>query len=450
MVATWSPPTDFGAAVDPTYVVKVENADGVVLTQKETATPRATFPGLDKSKPYRVSVTAKNFAGLGPSVRSTMVQGSAVQGAAASTYRAYVEEYLGARNKVVTGQSQLAADAIAESPHGQVFGDILNAQGPALINTREAEIGGGKSHLSASSTLNDIQIGQGATPDQVFVRTAVKQRVTTQVGGAAEQILEDVADVRFIFTTSQGGNRLSVEANDTDASVSLSPTLAAENQVEVASAETLSTSVPDAPTGDVRGGITASSAKLVSATGVSDAPLASASKPANNAGTAQWASQNVGITWDYKYDCANFVSKALYNGGGMKMKAGFYFQDKAWYRYTALWLRNSHTWSAAENLRRHLTNHRQVQVWGGSDRNLLPQVGDLIFFKWVGEPVYNHAAVFVSVPSPTSEQFDDPKAYIVAQHGRKNVTSLWDIHIQYDEVLKEPIEKVVVIRPMGR
>lgn len=44
-------------------------------------------------------------------------------------------------------------------------------------------------------------------------------------------------------------------------------------------------------------------------------------------GTGSWAHNNTGVKWEYTYDCVNFVSRGLYYGGGMKLRAGWYKHD---------------------------------------------------------------------------------------------------------------------------
>ncbi|MGR4883985.1 DNRLRE domain-containing protein [Streptomyces sp. LARHCF249] len=441
LVATWSHPIDFGAATDPSYVVKVEKADGSILAEKETTTLRAVFSAPDRSQSYRVSVTPKNFFGTGPVTRSPLTQGSEVPGGAAS-YRDYVVEYLKARNKVITGQSPLAGDAIAESPHGQVFSAILNSQGSGLANTREVAKSDGYTYTKSDSELTEVQISPGSTTGQVLVRATVRQNQTVHLDTSGDTSTEDLTDKRFSFTVAAGIATLTAESDDIAASIKLSKTAAAESQLEVASAETLTTTEtgPD---------LSAVALGELSAPSALDAKAANLGSGIDNSAVAQWAWNNADIKADYPQDCANFISKALYHGGGMKMRGGgWYTSDKVWWRNSwspPLVPKNSRTWSGAENLRRHLGYRSPEVITKGPD--IRP--GDIIFFKWVGEPVFNHVAVITSVAQPVGKPPSD-LYFEVAQHGRKNRTTFADIRHTYDEILHEPIERAIAIRPKAR
>ncbi|THA30555.1 CHAP domain-containing protein [Streptomyces sp. A1547] len=395
---------------------------------------------------------AKNFVGSGPSTLSPVVQGTAVSGGSAS-YRAYVEAYLQARNKVVTGASPLAADATAESPHGKVFGELLSAQGPGLVNTREVSKSQGRTFNAADAILSEVQVGQGSDAAQVVVRASVKQTETSRVDGANEAKTEENEDKRFVFTVSGGSVTLKAESNDVDAGMTLSQTVAAENQLEVASIETRTTPMDPIPGALTNTGPVPAMMAAPQTAGLSALPqTANLTSGVNNNKTAQWAWDNADIPTDYGQDCTNFISKALYHGGGMKMRYGWYTSNSVWWRNTwnlSPFPKNSRTWSAAQNLLQHFVSARSRDVISRAED---VKAGDLIFFKWQDEAVFNHVAVFTSVPEPywyEGRYVLDSRTTWVAQHGRKNRTTMYDIIHTYNDILKDPLDTAVIIRPKG-
>lgn len=92
-----------------------------------------------------------------------------------------------------------------------------------------------------------------------------------------------------------------------------------------------------------------------------------------------------------------------------------------------MWLKNSFTWWGADNLRRHLLGYRSPYYV--TDVNSL-RSGDLVFFKWKKEPVYNHAAVVTAgarVRSTRPARLDEPHH---PERGHRTVSRLGKPHRQ--------------------
>ncbi|MEU9082773.1 amidase domain-containing protein [Streptomyces sp. NPDC048357] len=423
LLATWNAPVDGGATGETTYVVKAEKSDGTVVGTWEGTATRAAFTGLDNALSYRVAVTAKNAVGTGPVSRSALVQGASVPGGA-TRYKDYVQAYLSAQGKLVTGVSPTAADAAAASPHGTAFGDFLGTQEGALVATREALEGKGQAYVGSSSALTDTVVTKGSTAGLVLVRTTVVQTMTVRIDGV-DQVSEDTSTKRFVFGLTGDTAKLESESDDTSAGQTLSTTATAGTQVVATPAET--------------GTADDSGALALGADGFPvEAPIPPGAQPAayfNSAGAGAWAFHNTGVKKEYDQDCTNFASKALYYGGGMRMRTGWYRSDGVWWKNPswAVWPKSSYTWSGAENLRRHLLGYRsQYYV---TDVNSL-RSGDLLFFKWRKEPVYNHAAV---VTGRGQGQVN------LAQHGWSNHTTL-NAAIGRYRGSENPIVSVVAIR----
>ncbi|MFJ4321610.1 amidase domain-containing protein [Streptomyces tricolor] len=156
----------------------------------------------------------------------------------------------------------------------------------------------------------------------------------------------------------------------------------------------------------------------------------------SGSGTSNWAYNNLDTRWEYRTDCANFVSKALYHGGGMQMRPGYRRADHAWWqgRYG---FGKSWAWTGADYLRRHVTKYRNSAI---IRHEYEAKLGDLVFFKWKKDKKYNHVAIVNSMVRG--------HAHIV-QHGLKNQTTLHEVIQRYSHT-SNPIEKVTIVRPKTR
>ncbi|MFE5677266.1 amidase domain-containing protein [Streptomyces erythrochromogenes] len=136
-------------------------------------------------------------------------------------------------------------------------------------------------------------------------------------------------------------------------------------------------------------------------------------------------------------NCTNFVSKAMYYGGRMKMRTGWYSSDKVWWRNpTFSWVpKNSHTWSAAENLRRHFDYRQKYYIT--QTYNL--RAGDILLFRWQGASRYDHAAVATG---------NNQGAVRIAQHGYSAHDALSSV-ISRNRADRTPIASIIAIRPVG-
>ncbi|MGW5367302.1 hypothetical protein ACWER6_17025 [Streptomyces sp. NPDC004009] len=68
------------------------------------------------------------------------------------------------------------------------------------------------------------------------------------------------------------------------------------------------------------------------------------------------------------------------------------------------------------------------------------KVGDLVFFKWKRERVYNHAAIIYSMVQGHAG---------IVQHGLKNQATLSEVINRYRHT-SNPIEKVTIVRSKTR
>ncbi|MFJ9953524.1 DNRLRE domain-containing protein [Kitasatospora sp. NPDC091207] len=426
LVVTWNAPTDRGSVGEVGYTVRVETSAGVLVQEIATGDVRAAFTGLDNTRAHRAVVTARNSFGSAAPAASAVVQGTPTAGGP-DQYRGFVQEYLEARNKVKMKSGFTAPEAAAEAAHGTVFVDLLATQEASLVANREALATQGQLYTAAAVTLTDVVVDQQSA-GKVVVRATVKDSVMIRSNGV-DSPSEGAGPKRFEFTLG-ATVLLASEADDLAAQQKLSSSAAAQAQVEVADA-----AQPDPADAQKAVPLDANGFPVQQAQ-----PAAGAVQAGYNYnGTADWARRNVGIKWDFPQDCTNFVSKALYYGGGMRTRYGFKMLDSAWWQ-NDYWMfgwhiNRSYTWAGAANLHRHLLNHR-YSTWLRWTSDARP--GDVVFFKWRNESRINHAAVVVSWGARME----------LRQHGRQGVTTLNEV-LSYYRQKGDPIEWFVVVRPLG-
>ncbi|MFB8181027.1 amidase domain-containing protein [Streptomyces sp. NPDC055966] len=431
LLATWNPPQDDGSAGDgPEYTVVVRRQDGTEAARVTTTAPRAVVTGLADKTTYRVSVQARTGHGTSPEATAEPVTTAGVPGGATS-YREIVQQYLDARAGILTGRHPTAAAALAAGSRGASFADLLNAQAPALVESRELLARHGRTYTDASARLSDVLVGTDAD-GTVFLRAAVAESAQLKQDGAAEPD-EGLQEQRFTFSSNGGAPILHLATDAPAAETVLTEAPSAWNGLDVAPPDAQSADeVPDEPIALDADGFPVEERSAAS-------PVALRAAAVSGSGTAAWASKNINTKWEYGQDCTNFVSKALYHGGKMKTRSGGRKHDRAWWQQYYLFgtIKNkSYTWSGAENFRRHMTKYRGAP--SVSQKGARP--GDIVMFKWKKEKVYNHAAVVVG---------NNGREIQLRQHGGVSKTTLSAAIARYRHKANY-IERVIILRPKAR
>jgi RHS repeat-associated protein len=155
----------------------------------------------------------------------------------------------------------------------------------------------------------------------------------------------------------------------------------------------------------------------------------------NMAATAAWADQNVNSAFQYfAADCTDFVSQALFYGGGDPMSPGSsplmdVTHPDDWYAIMAIVqhgvLLFSHTWTVAPDLATHFElNGSGWLVQAGTKPDSAGkwsrvQSGDIIFANWSGSSFsgISHAGVVTGVDN-------GPPYLTIAQHTPDQITNL--------------------------
>ncbi|WP_225995004.1 amidase domain-containing protein [Streptomyces arboris] len=431
LLTTWNPPQDNGSAGEGLeYTVAVQKENGTEAARLTTAVPYAVVSGLTDQATYRVSVQARTAHGTSPAATSEPVTTASVPGGAA-IYREIVQQYLNARAGLLTGRYPTAAAALAASSRGASFADLLNAQAPGLVETRELLARHGRTYSDATARISDVLVGVD-TDGAVFLRASVTESASLNLDGTSESD-EGQGEQRFTFSSNGGAPILHLEADAPAAETVLTETPSAWTGLDVAPPqEQDANEVPDEPIDLGSDGFPVDEAAGPALVALRAAAVA-------GSGTAKWATKNIGTKSEYQQDCTNFVSKALYYGGKMKTRSGGRKHDRAWWQQYYLFgsIKNkSYTWSGAENFRRHMTKYRKAP--SVSKKNARP--GDIVMFKWKKEKVYNHAAVVVG---------NSGRDLQLRQHGGPSKTTLSAAIARYKRK-SNYIERVIILRPRSR
>ncbi|MEV7878587.1 amidase domain-containing protein [Streptomyces microflavus] len=431
LLTTWNPPQDNGSAGEGLeYTVAVQKDNGTEAARLTTAVPYAVISGLADQSTYRVSVQARTAHGTSPAATSEPVTTASLPGGVA-VYREIVQQYLNARAGLLTDRYPTAAAALAVSSRRASFADLLNAQAPGLLESRELLARHGRTYSDATAQLSDVLVGVD-TDGAVFLRASVTESASLNLGGTTESD-EGHSEQRFTFSSNGGAPILHLEADAPAAETVLTETPSAWTGLDVAPPQELDAGqVPDEP-------IDLGSDCFPVDEAAGPAPVALRAAAVAGSGTAKWATKNIGTTWEYQQDCTNFVSKALYYGGKMKTRSGGRKHDRAWWQQYYLFgsIKNkSYTWSGAENFRRHMTKYRKAP--SVSKKNARP--GDIVMFKWKKEKVYNHAAVVVG---------NSGRDLQLRQHGGTSKTTLSAAIARYKRK-SNYIERVIILRPKSR
>ncbi|MFC4535628.1 amidase domain-containing protein [Sphaerisporangium dianthi] len=143
-------------------------------------------------------------------------------------------------------------------------------------------------------------------------------------------------------------------------------------------------------------------------------------------------------------DCTNFVSQALYHGGGARMYVagdphpGQRNDNRLWWQLWPKRFMSTYSWSAVNNFYKHFMTAQKRAVWVTSWKDV--SVGDILLWDFSGGTLdFGHAAIVSKITSGSW------KGVQYAQHSapydyRKLSVSLPGVRIKY------PNAKVYAIR----
>ncbi|WEH17185.1 DNRLRE domain-containing protein [Streptomyces sp. VNUA24] len=413
---TWTASQDSGYNdTHLTYEVTAVDSSGAVVATRTTSGTDAVITGLTNDAPYTFRVKATSPYGTSDSVTSNATTPLEAH-LSTATYTATLNEYLEAVAALTTGAHDSASAATQGKPHAAKYSSLLKAEEFWLLDIREALEADDLTYTAMTSTLSDILVMPSAD-GSVAVRATVSEKRT--LADSPEEPETNETAVLYTFS-GEDAPVLDSKLNAQQFEQRLSKGDDAFGTVTYGSVESnisptaLTRQVPDSP----------------AALGLDPAQY-EAYASISRSGTANWAKKHWNDRHEYSQDCTNFVSKALYHGGGMRMK-GVGKDNKSvhnWWRTkhsapphtgTGFYYRWSHTWTVADKMEHFLSLH-SAGIVNTESKQSEAKIGDAVFFNWRGEGGWDHAGVVTKMKNG--------KAYVSA-HNNNRLNQRLDVYIK--------------------
>ncbi len=428
-VVTWNPSRDSGYNdTELTYEVSAIDSSGAVAAMRSTSGTDAVITGLGNDTPYTFRVKASSPYGTSTTVTSdaaTPVKAPL----STATYTAALDEYLKAVAALTTGAHSTAEAATQGKPHAAKYSWLLKAEEFWLLDTRKSLEADGLVYTAMTSTLSDVLV-LPSSDGSVAVRATVNEQRT--LADSPEE--PETNETALLYTFSgQETPVLRAKLNAQQYEQRLSKGDDALGTVTYGSVESdvsptaLTRQVPDSP----------------AALGMATAQF-EAFGSISRSGTSEWAKKHWNSRHEYSQDCTNFVSKALYHGGGMRMK-GVSKDRKStnnWWRtkhsspphsgggFYYLW---SHTWTVADKMETFLSKH-SAGIVNTESKQKEAKVGDVVFFNWGGRGGWDHAGVVTKMKNG--------KAYVSA-HNNNRLNQRLDTYVNSQRGTWANIHRVI-------
>ena len=388
----------------------VKNGSTIVASKSVTSNT-CIINGLTDGTLYAVSVTASNPVGTGPESTSVVVTPSAVANGS-SVYTQAVSQFLGAQASLVSGSTQSQADATSGDSQADSITSQLGKSAASDVNT--ALEGLSEDQQATDDTTNvDESLVSANTDGTVTVYAASHENYITQDTSDGSNVSSATSDwTAYTFNTS---GSTPIMTGTIDANALLLPLSQADvdtaqppSQANATSSDDATDSTTDTTTNTTTSTVTQTAfTKATSSTHVSRS-VASTKRLQK---IAAWARNNVKkVKDDFGEDCTNFVSKALYYGGGFRMikPSGIIVPthiDTNTHHWFSIWTGRTFTikhktynYSARSSSWSVAVDSFRWQVIENAPRSSHPcdaQVGDIIYVNWYGTSSTNigHAGI---------------------------------------------------------
>ncbi|MEW2131462.1 DNRLRE domain-containing protein [Streptomyces sp. NPDC005435] len=401
-VVTWGAADDSGYNDSTlTYGVKAVDSSGTVVAERTTKGTNAVLTGLANGQSYTFRVTASSPYGTSDSVTSAQVQPLSAP-LDSAVYTQAVKEYLDSGASLTKGASNSAAAATAGRPNAPMYAGLLKAEESWLIDTRDALKADGLTYTAVGAGLSEPLVLPSADGSVAVRATVEEQRTPTDTPSDPETSQET-----FLYTFTGGSTP-----------VLRGRTSAVQSEQQLAKDERALGAVTYGTVANDDGTATAThpAGFVASTASASAAQLASATINAN--GTAKYARDHWDDVPQYGEDCTNFVSQALYYGGGMRMKGVGKNKQNAdyWWRkgntapHGHFYYTHSHSWTVADYLYTFLLRNSKGMI-NTESKQKEAKVGDIVLFNWGGKGGWDHAGVITKM--------SNGKAYVTAHNNAR-------------------------------
>ncbi|MFD8527767.1 DNRLRE domain-containing protein [Streptosporangium canum] len=399
---TWATPEESGSNADVNgYDVRLLDSGSTVLREVARSANEAVLTGLTNGASYRVQVRARSDYGTSAWAQTDLFSPQAVPGGA-EQYLDAIRQYETVKNELLQGDRTSVDDALTDKSQAQLVRAILHAQGGDFIDWANQAADRNMAQLSSTVTLKNSLVSYLAQNGEVIVHT----EVATEVVYAGEVGTPD----QEAETGSQSATRdFAFRAADNKVGMLRSTLSGADDPTRRSgqlNAEASGITVPALPGDATPLPVDQDGFPIFDTSGQKSAP-AQAAATVNRGAIADWALGNLAEPTDFDNDCANFISKAIYNGGRAKMAvppgALSALTSKAdpkwWYQSVPKRYLSSYSWSAAHNFYQHFIQKRARATWVPSWSAV--RRGDVLLWDWYGKGTFGHVAVVSKVTTAT-------------------------------------------------
>ncbi|MGW1067145.1 DNRLRE domain-containing protein [Streptomyces aureus] len=393
------------------YEVTALDSSGATVAKRTTSGTDAVFTGLTNGASYTFRVSASSAYGTSGTVTSEAVQPLSAP-LAGATYTQAIGEYLEASASLATGTHNSATAAVSGRPNAAMYTWLLKAEESWLIDTRDSLTADGLTYTSITPSLSDVLL-LPSTDGSVTVRATLSEQKTLADTPSDPETTE--ATMLYVFSSGS-----TPELRSKKNAGQYEQQLAKDDRA--LGAVTYGTVDNDSgTTAGTRTSVADPSPYAGYAAQIT--PYATI----NASGTAKWARDHWNDRPQYSQDCTNFASKALYYGGGMRMKGVNKDKKSAdnWWKtgHTAphgvYYYTNSYSWTVADKLHLFLSRHSDGMV-NTESKQSKAKVGDIVLFNWGGSGGWDHAGVITKMANG--------KAYVSA-HNNNRLNQRLDVYI---------------------
>ncbi|WP_344447883.1 LamG-like jellyroll fold domain-containing protein [Acrocarpospora macrocephala] len=411
----WARPDDLGADTEiQNFDLEVLDAGNTVVQSLTVTEATVIVGGLANGTTYRFQVRTRTPFGVGPWKVSGDAAPQAVPGGP-TAYQDAVDEYAEAKQSLLDGRTENTGEAIEDATEASRIEPMLYARQQDLTTT------GVEDRATDGVQLADTLVSK-LDDNTVVVRSAVTG--TTVYDGQDDPVENEWTTTQdFVFAADANGNGRLKLSGEKSASAVDAQAANDSSQVNAWPGGVAPNPVTELPPVDDSTADPPAFARTLAASPFNRRELASlwavlSVGPANNKG------------WEYRSDCANFVSKALARGGKFRQIHStdwWSWLDKriglSWWERG--WGDDSFTFTAAHKNYEHFLQQRfgdplQTRgtvsaTWTPTDSRLSNvKIGDTVYFLNKDNGEYTHVGIVTNVKGGPPINI---KQVYFAQHG---------------------------------
>jgi len=391
VLLSWSAPEDPWGADAPAFRLQVRNSSGVVVATKDVQESPAIVSGLTPGSGYTATITASNPSGSSAALTTAAF---AVLDLATDTVSVEtVGQLHAALNRISTAAAAGPSEALAGLTRATGVADAVSARTPDLVQLRTTLAARDEATSSITWTPTEQMLGQDPATGKKAVVSVWSEDQSEALTGETDGPTVESADGVELALLSDGriDTVLNIAADATAEQAEPDDQPESEVTATGVSAKVASATVDTAP--DDAASVEVAADGLPTMTGTPDPVFTAATtkKPVNRGDAAAWAVAHYKDKPKFDNDCANFVSRALHNGGGMKANYGYYRSDKNWWQNR---FNQTFSWSSANHNLNYM-HHMGYDTYITQENQ--SSVGDLIYWDYTANGTMDHVSMITKM-----------------------------------------------------